>query len=115
VRFLRAITHSFAVRSVFRPSREGAILAAALRVADLPKRFVYLLRSLVSGRPYVGVTSDMAARLAAHNADRCTHTARYKPWSLVVVIEFADEARVLEFEHYLKSGSGWAFSRRHFL
>lgn len=86
VHLLRAITHGFAVRSVFRPSRKGAILAAALHMADPPKRFVYLLRRLVSGRPYVGVTSDIAARLAAHNAGRCTHTARYKPWSLVVAI-----------------------------
>ncbi len=84
-------------------------------MADARKRFVYLLRSLESGRPYVGVTADVPARLAAHNAGRVTHTARHRPWEVVIAIEFAEEASALEFERYLKSGSGWAFSRRHFL
>ncbi len=79
------------------------------------KRFVYVLRSVNSGRPYVGVTSDGPARLAAHNAGLSRHTSRYRPWRIVVVIEFASEKRALEFERYLKSGSGWAFSKRHFL
>jgi predicted GIY-YIG superfamily endonuclease len=100
---------------VFLFDREGTVLALALCMAEHLKRFVYLLRSLDSGRPYVGVTSDVAARLAAHNAGHCTHTARHKPWTVVVAIEFADQERALEFERYLKSGSGWEFSRRHFL
>jgi len=32
---------------------------------------------------------------------------------VAVVIEFADEHRAIEFEKYLKSGSGVAFSKRH--
>jgi hypothetical protein len=32
----------------------------------------------------------------------------------VVVIEFAEEGRAIEFEKYLKSGSGVAFAKRHF-
>jgi hypothetical protein len=39
----------------------------------LPKRFVYILRSgRDTGRYYTGVTSNMRARLAAHNAGECT-------------------------------------------
>ena len=41
-----------------------------LRVQSAPKRFVYLLRSVPTGQPYVGLTSDVQMRLAAHNVPR---------------------------------------------
>lgn len=79
------------------------------------RRFVYLLRSVNEpGRPDVGLTSDVAVRLAAHNTGRSPHTARFKPWELVVSLEFADEHGAVCFERYLKSGSGRAFVKRHF-
>ena len=80
-----------------------------------PKRIVYILRSLSEPkRPYIGLTHDVRARLADHNAGRCPHTARYRPWHLHVTIELPDEQRAIEFERYLKSGSGRAFAKRHF-
>ena len=80
-----------------------------------PKCTVYVLRSMSDpSRYYTGVTSDVDARLAAHNAGRCPHTADGKPWQLEVVVHFADERRAIVFERYLKSGSGCAFARRHF-
>jgi predicted GIY-YIG superfamily endonuclease len=81
----------------------------------VPKRIVYILRSLSDPRrPYVGLTSDVRARLEDHNAGRCPHTARHRPWQLHVTIELPDERRALAFERYLKSGSGRAFAKRHF-
>jgi putative endonuclease len=80
----------------------------------MSKRFVYVLKNAeIATRYYTGVTSDVARRHAEHNAGTCHHTARYRPWSLDVVVEFADERRVLAFERYLKSGSGVAFAHRH--
>lgn len=76
---------------------------------------VYILRSLTApNRPYVGLTHDLQKRLDAHNSGRCTHTARYRPWQVVVGIEFPDQDRAVRFERYLKSGSGRAFAKRHF-
>ena len=81
----------------------------------VPKRFVYILRRVSApSRPYVGLTHDVRARLADHNAGRCPHTARYRPWQLHIVIEFPDEPRAIDFERYLKSGSGRAVAKRHF-
>jgi putative endonuclease len=81
----------------------------------LPKRTVYILRSAsTESRPYVGLTHDVLARLADHNAGRCPHTARYRPWQLHVTIELPNEQRAVDFERYLKSGSGRAFAKRHF-
>jgi predicted GIY-YIG superfamily endonuclease len=79
------------------------------------KRFVYILRSRSNhARHYVGVTSDVSARLRWHNAGQSVHTARDRPWSLVVSMEFATQLAAYRFERYLKSGSGRAFSKRHF-
>jgi predicted GIY-YIG superfamily endonuclease len=58
-------------------------------------RFVYVLRNHETPpRYYTGLTSDVARRHAGHNACGCIHTAKYRPWSIDVVIEFADERRV---------------------
>jgi putative endonuclease len=81
----------------------------------LIKRFVYVLKSGDDPpRYYTGVTSDVPARLAAHNDGRSPHTATLQPWRLDVVVEFTDERRAIAFERYLKSGSGCAFAKRHF-
>jgi predicted GIY-YIG superfamily endonuclease len=79
------------------------------------KRFVYVLTN-TEREPhfYIGLTFDVLARLADHNAGRCRHTARHRPWRVHVVIEFPTEQRAINFERYLKSGSGRAFAKRHF-
>lgn len=74
-------------------------------------KYVYLIRSLKSpNQTYVGLTSDVKKRLAAHNAGQSPHTSKYKPWQLVVFVGFLDELKATEFEKYLKSGSGRAFA-----
>ena len=79
------------------------------------QRFVYILKSTTHvDRCYTGLTSNLAWRLTAHNEGLSKHTASGRPWSVVVVIEYADSAKAESFEAYLKSGSGRAFARRHF-
>ena len=81
---------------------------------ELRKRIVYILKSDANPtRYYTGLTANIAARLAAHNAGRVPHTADAKPWIIDVIVEFSDEGRAVAFEKYLKSGSGGAFARRH--
>ncbi len=41
------------------------------------------------------------------------HTSRHRPWRALVVIEFDEEAPAIEFERYLKTGSGREFARLH--
>jgi putative endonuclease len=75
---------------------------------------VYVLRNTEhSPRYYTGRTSDVARRQAEHNAGSCIHTAKYRPWTIDVLIEFPEERRAVAFERYLKSGSGVAFAQRH--
>ena len=81
----------------------------------MEKRFVYILRSVQDPRRhYVGLTADVTRRLDSHNAGQNTHTARERPWRLIVLLEFRSEEPAVRFEKYLKSGSGRAFTKRHF-
>ncbi|GAB7026058.1 GIY-YIG nuclease family protein [Geotalea toluenoxydans] len=74
-------------------------------------KYVYLLQSITHpDQRYVGLTSDLKKRLAAHNAGQSTHTAKFRPWRLVTYLAFTDHSKALEFEQYLKSGSGRAFA-----
>jgi predicted GIY-YIG superfamily endonuclease len=80
----------------------------------MSKRFVYVLRNgETPARYYTGLASDVARRLSAHNAGWCAYTAKYRLWSIDMIVEFADERRAVALERYLKSGSGVAFARRH--
>lgn len=78
--------------------------------------YVYILQS--KNRPdqtYVGSTSDLRKRLAEHNAGKSIHTNKFKPWDLVAYVALSEKHLAEKFEHYLKSGSGRAFSQRHLL
>jgi predicted GIY-YIG superfamily endonuclease len=84
-------------------------------VRGIGKRFVYILRSdRDPTRHYVGITSNVDERLEWHNYGPCGYTREYRPWSIIVAIEFRTETEALRFEKYLKSGSGRAFAKRHF-
>ena len=106
-----------AIRARIFPAERCSALALFLRQMRGMERktFVYVLRSCVdSTRHYVGLTAAVVERVDAHNAGQSIHTASKKPWALVVSIDFREERLARRFEHYLKSGSGRAFAKRHF-
>ncbi len=77
--------------------------------------YVYLLQSQAdAAKRYIGLTADLKARLADHNAGRSAHTRAARPWHVVVYVAFAEEHRARDFERYLKVGSGHEFAARHF-
>jgi putative endonuclease len=77
-------------------------------------KYVYLLKSIAfPEQHYVGITNDLRQRLTAHNQGCSSHTAKYAPWQIVTAVCFTNDARAIEFERYLKSGSGRAFSNKH--
>lgn len=81
-----------------------------------PMWYLYILRSISSPeQEYIGAASYLRRRLADHNAGRSTHTAKFTPWTLLWYCAFPDKLKALEFERYLKSHSGRAFSRKRLL
>ena len=74
---------------------------------------VYMLLSDTDGEHfYVGFTEDLQARLKVHNAGQVPHTSKFLPWRIKTAIAFTDRERAIEFERYLKSGSGRAFAKK---
>lgn len=84
-------------------------------LACMPMKYVYILRSIgFPDRRYIGLADDLKRRVEEHNAGAASHTSKYKPWHVETYVAFTDEAKAVEFEQYLKSGSGKAFARRRF-
>ena len=95
---------------------ENGTLLALPSLSVCNKRFVYVLKTRGAHTEfYVGVTSDVNARLAAHNTGDC-HSRRsttavatpFGPWVSAM------KRQALRFERYLKSGLAISFARRHF-
>ncbi len=75
--------------------------------------YVYILEgSSAAGGYYVGLTDDIANRLAKHNEGGVSHTARLRPWRVKTEIAFRDRIKAAAFEKYLKSPSGRAFAKK---
>ncbi len=77
--------------------------------------YTYVLRSLADSRQrYIGMTEDLAERLRVHNSGGSPHTAKHRPWELETIVGFKARDKAAAFERYLKSGSGFAFAKKHF-
>jgi putative endonuclease len=75
--------------------------------------YVYILRSLANpDRFYIGLTSDLRARLQKHNSGGVSHTSQYAPGAIKTYIAFSDKTQASAFERYLKSPSGRAFAKK---
>ncbi|BBO09267.1 hypothetical protein ABH973_002484 [Bradyrhizobium ottawaense] len=56
-------------------------------------KYIYILESLDSEHFYVGITDDLRARLAKHNAGEVPHTSKYGPWRIRTYFAFDDASR----------------------
>jgi predicted GIY-YIG superfamily endonuclease len=74
---------------------------------------VYFIESINHpDQTYVGLTDDLRARLAAHNAGQSPHTSKFKPWRLITYVAFAEPEKANAFERYMKIASGRAFANK---
>jgi putative endonuclease len=71
--------------------------------------YVYVIRSQVDGRFYVGMTANVTKRVDEHNAGRTKSTKGYKPWDLVFIEVYPSRSEARIREKYLKGGSGKEF------
>lgn len=66
-------------------------------------------------RTYTGGTSDLKDRLMRHEKGYITATKNRLPVRLQSYFAFNDKHIAFNFEKYLKSGSGRAFMKKHFI
>jgi len=75
---------------------------------------VYILECC-DGTYYTGCTSNIQDRLKRHAKGENKYTSTRLPVKLIVYTTFYNKYAAYEFEKYLKSGSGRAFTKRHFI
>ena len=64
---------------------------------------------------YIGCTDDLKNRLDRHQKGHVPATANRLPIKLDFYLAISDKYRAYEFEKYLKSGSGRAFTKKHLM
>ena len=74
--------------------------------------YVYILKCK-DNSPYTGFSEDLKERINRHQKGYVPATKPRLPIDLVFYCAFVDKYRALDFEKYLKSGSGRAFMQRH--
>jgi len=68
--------------------------------------YVYILKSLKDFKNYVGMTSDLKRRIAAHNWGEVSSTKSRRPFELIYVEEFESKKDAERRERYFKTGNG---------
>ena len=71
--------------------------------------FIYVIRSEIDGRFYVGMTENVEKRLIQHNKGMTFSTKGFRPWRLFFVEEYNTRPEARIREKYLKSGIGKEF------
>ena len=74
--------------------------------------FVYIIKSLIVSRYYIGSTENVDRRLSDHNSGKVKSTKAYKPWEIVYLERFDIKSDALKREKQIKSyRSGNAFKK----
>ncbi|EKD56232.1 MAG: hypothetical protein ACD_58C00258G0001, partial [uncultured bacterium] len=53
--------------------------------------YIYILKSKIISKTYVGYTSDIQKRLKEHNSASNKYTSKFKPWELFYTETFDDK------------------------
>ena len=77
--------------------------------------YVYILRSIIDKNLYIGSMNNILRRLTEHNSGKVGSTKNRIPFNLEVYIAVKDQAKAIELEQYLKTGSGRAFLQKRIL
>ncbi|MCX6724059.1 MAG: GIY-YIG nuclease family protein [Candidatus Staskawiczbacteria bacterium] len=77
--------------------------------------YVYILQSEKDKSRYIGVTSDLKRRISEHNSGNAKYSSSKRPYRLIWYCAFLDKIKAYDFEKYLKSSSGYAFTNKRFL
>lgn len=74
--------------------------------------YVYILQ-LCDKSLYIGYSSDLKSRIKTHNEGSVSSTKNFRPLKLIYYSSFMSKKKAMDFEQYLKTGSGFAFRNKH--
>ena len=58
-------------------------------------KYIYILENENAEQFYLGLTDDLRARLAKHNAGEVPHTSKYRPWRIKTCVAFSNTERAI--------------------
>lgn len=67
---------------------------------------VYILKSEVAPKSYVGATNNLSRRLKEHNAGKHSYTRKHRPWKVIRSEDFETWEEARRRELFLKSATG---------
>lgn len=110
---------SFVVHALHKNTKRRSVLRSLIRSGAIViisvMYFVYILQSTKDKSFYTGFSEDIKERLKDHNWHTVKATKSKAPYKLVWHCGFDDKKKALNFEKYLKSGSGFAFRNKHLI
>jgi putative endonuclease len=68
--------------------------------------YVYILKSLIFDKTYIGFTDNISRRIKEHNSGKSRYTNIYKPWRIVYTEKYETRIEARKREKYLKSAAG---------
>jgi putative endonuclease len=68
--------------------------------------YVYILKSLIFDKTYIGFTDNISRRIKEHNSGKSRYTNIYKPWRIVYTEKYETRIEERKREKYLKSAAG---------
>ena len=71
-----------------------------------PMHYVYVLKSEIDQKLYIGCTSDVEHRLTEHNAGYVPSTKSRKPFRLIYTETFQDKDEAFKVEKFYKTATG---------
>ena len=71
--------------------------------------WVYVLKSSLTDKRYVGHTSNLEDRLCRHNKGEVRFTKRFRPWFVAYKESFKSRSQAVIRERQLKAGQGRKF------
>jgi len=64
---------------------------------------VYILKSRMVEKFYIGSTKNLKKRVEFHNSSKARWTKRFQPWFVLHFEEFDSRSKAVKRERYLKS------------
>jgi putative endonuclease len=68
--------------------------------------FVYVLKSKVDNKRYIGFTDNLERRLSEHNSGKVVSTRNRKPLELIYTEQFENKSEAMNREIFFKSHPG---------
>ena len=97
------------------PKRGYGVTQSAVDTQRRATIMFYVYSLNCSNGSYVGCTDNLKERLERHKKGNVPATVKRLPLNLEFYIALKDRYKAFELEKYLKSASGRAFIKKHFL